>query len=150
MFKQIVKLKKLWLSQCLAMRFLTLLGFTAFIHTCITIFTNGSFSASSNETIRSVMSSIFGYIFGNQIIPNNNIKNKKFQVFVAGFMAILSLAVCIISYWTSIDEANSAIGEIRNILFSTVGFLISRVKGDNKADKDDAKEKDNCECNEKK
>jgi hypothetical protein len=96
------------------------------------------------------MSSIFGYIFGNQIIPNNNIKNKKFQVFVAGFMAILSLAVCIISYWTSIDEANSAIGEIRNILFSTVGFLISRVKGDNKADKDDAKEKDNCECNEKK
>ncbi|GFZ31758.1 hypothetical protein CSC2_22840 [Clostridium zeae] len=149
MFKKVKKLKKIWETQCLAMRFLTVIGFIAFIHTCITIFINGGFSSSSNETIRSVMSSIFGYIFGDQIIPNNNLRNKKFQVLIAGFMSLLSLVVIMLSYWTSIDQTSSTIGEIRNILFSTVGFLISRVRlgtaSDENANNKNGKDKFKCD-----
>lgn len=119
---------KIWNSQCNATKILTILGFMGLSHTCISVFTRNSFSSPSSLAVRSIVSSIFGYLFGEQLIPNDNFSNKKFQIAISSIIAVITLVITILSDWIGIDQNNAALVEIRSLLFSSVGFLISRCK----------------------
>ncbi|SHI89808.1 hypothetical protein SAMN02745163_00966 [Clostridium cavendishii DSM 21758] len=128
MLKIFSSLKSIWNKQCSATKVLTSLGFIALLHTSISIFFNSNFSTPSSLAVRSVLSSIFGYIFGEQIITNENFRNKKFQIAVCSIIGFVTLTMTILSDLIYIDQNSPAIIEIRNLLFSSVGFLISRCK----------------------
>lgn len=121
-------LREIWNSQCNATKILTSLGFIGLSYTCISVFTSNTFSSPSSIAVRSIVSSIFGYLFGEQIIPNNSFSNKKFQIAISSIIAGITLVITIISDRSGIDQNSAAIVEIRNLLFSSVGFLISRCK----------------------
>lgn len=106
------------------------------IHTIITLFCNFQQGGPSDVAIRSVMSNVFGFIFGEQTVENTNIRDKKSQTCLAFIIALVCLTVAISSHWIlSISQSNVALIELRNLLFIALGFLISRAKNENKPSK---------------
>lgn len=130
MRKTFIELKRLWNSQCLATRLISLIGLVLFFHIIVISLTGLGMDNEAYTTIKNVMSSIFGYIFGGKVITNNNnIANKKFQIIFTGIIAFGSLIIVIVSHWIYIDNhENPAATEIRNTLFTAVGFLISKAE----------------------
>lgn len=130
MRKAFTELKKLWNTQCLATRLISLIGLILFFHTIIISLTGIGINNEAYTTIKTVMASIFGYIFGGKVITNNNnIYNKRFQVIFTGIIALGSLIAIIISHWIYMyDTENPVALEIRNTLFTAVGFLISKAE----------------------
>lgn len=129
LIKIIKKAFKLYNSQCAATKILIFLGFACLLNTIFSVFF--SLSASSPETIaiRSVMSSIFGYILGGHCL-NNKFGSNGIQTIVAGLVSVLCLFVLIVLCWISTYSGTPSVIEIRNLLFASVGFLISKAKGE--------------------
>lgn len=119
-------MKNLWDSLTLPNKCLILIGFFALFQNIITIFYDSHSTNPADVAIRSVMSSIFGFIFGAQTVENNHLINEKTQTLIAGSVALLALFVVIASHWANIDQANASIVELRNLMFTAVGFLLSR------------------------
>ena len=85
-------------------------------------------SSPSEVTIRSTMSSIFGYFFGQQCKNHFNIVNYNSQIYFAGFISFITLGAAILMTWLPINQNTPATADIRNLLLTTVGFLICMVK----------------------
>lgn len=115
----------------MAVKFLIILGFMGLAETVITIFLESSQTNPSNVAVRSVMSNIFGYLFGSQVAENSTIIDRNVQTIIAAIVAITSLIVSAILHWVGIMEEGAAAVEIRNLMFSSVGFLLSRAKNPN-------------------
>ncbi|MGG7178608.1 hypothetical protein ACQPU1_13485 [Clostridium paraputrificum] len=120
---------KLFKSQCPATKVILLIGIICLINTILSIFFSSTFASPADVAIRSVMSSIFGYILGDHCLPNN-FGNNGIQVSIASIVALFCMAAIILLYWTDISQSSAAAVEIRNLLFSSVGFLISKAKGE--------------------
>ncbi|WML32621.1 hypothetical protein [Clostridium sp. OS1-26] len=116
-------------STTMAVKSLILIGFIALIETILTIFFNSNNQNSPTDiAIRSVMSNIFGFIFGAQTTENSNISNKNLQTIVACSVAIICLLISIAVHWLGLNQDGSSIVEIRNLLFASVGFLLGRAR----------------------
>ena len=61
-------------------------------------------------------------------MANSSIKNKKFQTFAASAVALGSLLVVMLTQWVPVNQSGASLVEIRNLMFSSVGFLVSRSK----------------------
>ncbi|QAA32442.1 hypothetical protein [Clostridium manihotivorum] len=112
----------------LATRALIIVGMISLVETVLTVFFDANQTSPNSIAIRSVMSSIFGFIFGSQLSENSNLENVNIQTQIAIIVAIVCLATSIAGHWVYINQAGAAAVEIRNLLFSAVGFLLSRAK----------------------
>lgn len=121
-------LKKVWNSLCLSTKILTILCFIALSHTILTIFFDRNSDDSSDEAIRSVMVSILGYIFGETNATGKNIGSKRFRIYVAGFVAFITILILIFSKWFFVNHNSVPLTEFKNILFAAIGFLASMSK----------------------
>ncbi|MBV7275930.1 hypothetical protein [Clostridium thailandense] len=116
-------------STTIAVKALIIIGFVALTETFLTIFFDSSNQNSpSDVAIRSIMSNIFGFIFGTQTTENSNISNKNLQTITACIVAAICLLITIAVHWLGLDQNGSSIVEIRNLLFASVGFLLGRAK----------------------
>lgn len=136
MKKTMSSIKKYFNCTNSATRALIFLGILSLIHTIITVFFDFSQGSPSDVAIRSVMSNIFGFIFGEQTVENSNMKNKNSQTCLAFIIALACLVVSMISHWIRrISPTNVALIELRNLLFVSLGFLLSRAKSENRSSK---------------
>jgi heme/copper-type cytochrome/quinol oxidase subunit 4 len=130
MRKFLWRIRRAWQLGNIATKALIIIGILALIQTALTIFLDTTQSSTSDVAVRSVMSNIFGYVFGRQINENNNMPSKELQIIVTSFIAVVCLVVVAASRWTSANQAGAALVEIRNLMFAAIGFLISRAKRD--------------------
>ena len=126
LFKSSIKLFK---AQCPSTKVILIIGIICLINTILTIFFSSTNTSPADVAIRSVMSSIFGYILGDRCIPND-FGHNGIQVPIASLVALVCLIAIIITSWIGIDLSASPSAEIRNLLFSSVGFLISKAKAE--------------------
>jgi hypothetical protein len=127
--KQMIReIKDYCKSISLATKALIFIGITSLIQTVVTIFFDIDQTSPNDIAIRSVMSNIFGFIFGAQLSENSNVKNRQLQTLVAIIVASISLATLVLGHWVDVSQIGAASVEIRNLLFSAVGFLLSRAK----------------------
>lgn len=119
---------KLTRKHCLASKVIMLLGLIAFFFTAVSVFYIDYFTNPSLISIRSMMSSIFGYLFGDNILSTNKLSSRNLYTVIASIIAFFSLTTIMVSSLINIDQGSAAIVEIRNLLFSSVGFLISKAK----------------------
>ncbi|GFP75320.1 hypothetical protein [Clostridium fungisolvens] len=122
------KFLKFYKNTNLATKALITIGMIALIETVLTVFLDTSQTSPNAIAIRSVMSSIFGFIFGSQLSENSNIENINIQTQIAILVALICLITSIIAHWLNVNQVGAASVEIRNLLFSAVGFLLSRAK----------------------
>lgn len=140
--------KNLYLVQlikkhCLASKVIILLGLISFFFTAISIFYIDYLKNPSLLTIQSIMSSIFGYLFGDNVLNKDESNSKNLYTIIASIISFFSLIVLMISSLVNIDQESASIIEIRNLLFLSVGFLISKSKSH------DISEEINLICSEK-
>lgn len=128
MLKTFRDLRKVWRSLCLSTKFLTVICFASLLYMVITTFTAKNVNNSSDEAIRSIMVSIFGYIFGQSNSVIESIGSKRFRIYVAGIVALVTTLILILSKWTFINLNSAPITEFKNLLFASVGFLTSMSK----------------------
>ncbi|MBC2399512.1 hypothetical protein [Clostridium tetanomorphum] len=120
-------------STNLAIKTLALMGCLCLINTIVSVFINYQDLTVSDLAIRSTMSNIFGFLLGHQTIENPNISNIKLQTYLAALIGMLCLLVVLSSHWLIwISQDNPALVEIRNLLFASIGFLLSKAKNDEK------------------
>ena len=124
----IKKINNFYKSIDLSTKSLILIGMISLIQTVISIFFDAQQISPNDVAIRSIMASIFGFIFGSQLSENSNIKNKNIQTITAISVALVCLITSILSHWFELSQDTAAVVEIRNLLFSAVGFLLSRAK----------------------
>lgn len=116
-------------STTIAVKALIIIGFIALAETILTIFFDSSNQNSPTDiAVRSVMSSIFGFIFGAQTTENSNINNKNLQTIIACVVAIICLLISIAIHWLGLNQSGESTVEIRNLLFASVGFLLGRAR----------------------
>lgn len=110
-------------------KFLIILIVITFPVICLSIF-NPNLDATGNlVTIRTSFSTLVGYILQKSTCTINS-ESKIFQnkTILVGLIAIVSLVVVIFSYIFSIDVNNPSLILIKNLLFSSIGFLTSSTK----------------------
>jgi hypothetical protein len=112
----------------LATKSLIIIGLVSLIETILTVFFDTNQVSANSVAIRSVMSSIFGFIFGAQLSENSNIESRNVQTQVSLIVSLACLITIILGHWINTKQDGAAIVEIRNLLFSAVGFLLSRAK----------------------
>jgi len=122
------KIIRTYRSSCLCTKSLILIGMFGMVHTVMNVFLDSNQICPNDVAIRSVMGSIFGFIFGSQVTENSNIKSKNVQAITAVIVAFACLFTLMIGDWVLVDQELAPSVEIRNLLFSAVGFLLSRVK----------------------
>jgi len=117
----------IWNNTNIANKTLTLLGAIALVETVFTLFFDSNQTSPNDVAVRSIMSSIFGYIFGSQVSTRDTY-NREIQTLIASIVSTICLIVVMIAHWTNMPETGAASVELRNLLFAAVGFLISRGK----------------------
>ena len=122
------KIMKFYESIDLSTKSLIIIGFISLIQTVITIFFDAEQTSPNDVAIRSIMASIFGFIFGSQLSENSNIKSRNIQTTTAIIVALVCLNTVILAHWFQANQDEAAAVEVRNLLFSAVGFLLSRAK----------------------
>jgi hypothetical protein len=122
------KFNKFYKTINLATKSLIIIGIVCLIQTVFSIFLDTNQTSPNDVAIRSVMSSIFGFIFGSQLSENSNVANKNIQTQIALTVSIICLMASIVGHWFHVNEDGAASVEIRNLLFSAVGFILSRAK----------------------
>lgn len=128
MKKYCIYIKEALNSSNIAVKTLIIIGFIAFIETIATVFLDFDQNSSTDVAIRSVMSSIFGFIFGAQVTENSNLNSKRLQNIIASTVGITCIIVSILIHWLDAPQITASAVEIRNLLFASVGFLLSRAK----------------------
>ena len=112
----------------LATKSLIIIGMICLIETVFSVFLDINQTTPNDIAIRSVMSSIFGFIFGSQLSENSNVANRNIQTQIAFTVSLICLIASIAGHWLFVNQDGAASVEIRNLLFSAVGFLLSRAK----------------------
>lgn len=107
-------------------KFLMIIGAITLGATCVSIFDANLDATGNLVTIRTVFSSIAGYILEKSTrtckVDKSLLKNK---VLIVGSMSVIFTIVVLLSYLFDINVNNPSLILIKNLLYSTVGFLIS-------------------------
>jgi ABC-type cobalamin transport system permease subunit len=125
------KFKKFYESINLTTKSLIIIGLICLFETVITVFFDTHQTSPNDIAVRSVMSSIFGFIFGSQLSENSNMENRNIQTLIAFVVSMVCLITIIAGHWLHAKQDGAALVEIRNLLFSAVGFMLSRAKHPN-------------------
>ncbi len=128
MKKALMNIKRTFQKLNFPTKVLLFISLITLIETVLIVFFNQDCTSPSEITIRSTMSSIFGYFFGQQCKKHYNILDYNSQVYFAAIVAIICLFAIILMTWLPINQTTASSTEVRNLLLTTVGFLISMVR----------------------
>lgn len=107
-------------------KFLIIIGAITLGATCLSIFDTNLDATGNLVTIRTVFSSIVGYILEKSTrtckVDKALLKNK---VLIVGSMSVVFTVVVLLSYLFDINVNNPSLILIKNLLSSSIGFLIS-------------------------
>lgn len=120
------KLKEIFSTSETNCKFLMILILIAFPIICLSIFDPYLDATGNLVTIRTAFSTLIGYIL-QKSTSTISTDNKLFQqktIFV-GIIAMCSLVVVIFSYLLDTEVNNPSLILIKNLLFSSIGFLTS-------------------------
>lgn len=110
-------------------KYLIVLGIISFVVVCISIFHPQLDATGNLVTIRTAFSSIAGYILEKSTKTcSSNPKLLKNKILLVGTFSIVALIVIIGAYIINIDVNNPSLILIKNLLFSSIGFLTSASK----------------------
>lgn len=110
-------------------RYLIILGMISFAVVCISIFHPELDATGNLVTIRTAFSSIAGYILEKSTKTcSSNPRLLKNKILLVGTFAIIALIVITVAYIINIDVNNPSLILIKNLLFSSIGFLTSASK----------------------
>lgn len=130
--KDIKKLIALWNKQCSSTKIILFIGFACLMNMVISTLLGSTNFPENNTAIKSILSSIFGYVFGKHCIPSK-FGHEEIQTITGGLVAIICLAALFITNWMHLDPSLSGLSEIRDLLLLAVGFLISKAKNEGKS-----------------
>lgn len=119
-------LKKFISSLSYSCRFLLIIGSIALFATCISIFDPNLDSTGNLVTIRTIFSSIVGFILEKSTrLCNPDKILLRNKVLIIGCLGVIFTIVVLLSYLLNVNVNNPSLILIKNLLFSCVGFLIS-------------------------
>lgn len=119
-------LKKLFLDLELNFKCLIILIFIAFPVICLSIFDPYLDATGNLVTIRTAFSTLIGYVLQKSTATiTTDIKSFQTKIVFVGIIAAISLIVVSLSYLFEIDVNNPSLILIKNLLFSSIGFLTS-------------------------
>lgn len=96
------------------------------IATCILMNVNDTDGISI--VIRSQLVGIFGYIFSVKIKSAQSYRSKEIQFHIAATVSISSLLILIFAYWFGVTEPVRSLGSVRDLLVSSICFIIGMSK----------------------
>ena len=122
-----------WNKQCTSTQIILSVGFFCLINMVLSIFFDTKSIPENNIAIKSVFSSIFGYIFGKHS-STSKFGREGIQILVSGIVIFICLITLIVSNWCNYIASASSLADIRDLLLMAIGFLISKAN----------EEKDSC------
>ena len=134
MIKRVIKIileeiKEFFNELGIACKYLIILGLISFVVVCISIFDTELDATGNLVTIRTAFSSIAGYILERSTNTcTSSPKLLKTKVLVVGTFAVMAMIVTICAYVLDINVNNPSLILIKNLLFSSIGFLTSASK----------------------
>ncbi|MGL5753902.1 MAG: hypothetical protein ACRCYC_01115 [Paraclostridium sp.] len=116
-------------------KYLTVLGIISLSVVCISIFHPELDATGNLVTIRTAFSSIAGYILEKSTKNcTSNQRLLKNKILLVGSFAVIAMLITTIAYVLNIDVNNPSLILIKNLLFSSIGFLTSASKDFTKKD----------------
>lgn len=123
------KISKMFLDVYITSKMLLIIGFLCFIIITISAFDSNLDATGNVVTIRTLFSSIIGFILENEsrkiLCEDTFVMIKNYTTGLLSIAIVLILGATIIF---SIDVNNPSLILLKNVLFSCVGFLISTSK----------------------
>lgn len=128
--KALNELAERWRASYIASKVLFFICMLCFATTLLSIFDMNLNASGNLVTIRTVFSSIVGYMLESSTSKKTvcNDKNAFFRNLVVAIISIASTVAIIFSYILNINPDNPSLILLKNSLFSCVGFLISASK----------------------
>lgn len=127
MLEGIKKCLTLWKKQCSSTKIILVIGFACLINIAMATIMDFNSLPENNIAIKSVLSSIFGYVFGKHCIPTK-FGHEEIQTMAGGTVAIICLVVLFITNFSPVNTSITNLSDIRDLLLISVGFLISKAK----------------------
>lgn len=122
----ILSLKNFFHGLNLNCRFLALLLTLAFPIICLSIFDHELDANGSLVAVRTAFSTIIGYLLQKSTSTiTTDSKLLKNKTIIVGVLAIVSLIIVSFSYIFDTNINNPSLALIKNLLFSSIGFLTS-------------------------
>ena len=107
-------------------KYLIPLGILYFFVVCISVFNSGLDEKEHFVTIRLIFSSISGYILEKSTKTcTSNPKLLKNKILLVGSFSVISTIVIILACIVDVSVDNQSLLLIKNLLFSSIGFLTS-------------------------
>lgn len=107
-------------------KYLIPLGILYFFVVCISVFNSGLDEKEHFVTIRLIFSSISGYILEKSTKTcTSNPKLLKNKILLVGSFSVISTIVIILACILDVSVDNQSLLIIKNLLFSSIGFLTS-------------------------
>lgn len=125
----LINFKKNFSKIYISSKFLFIIAFFSFLMISISIFIPNLTAMDNVVTIRTVFSSIIGWILestSREMLCND--KSLLLRNYVIGLLALSILMLLGLSIYFSINVNNPSLILLKNTLFSAVGFLISSSK----------------------
>ena len=110
-------------------KYLIILGIISFLVVCISIFDTELDATGNLVTIRKAFSAIVGYTLEISTKTCTSSPNLlRIKVLIVGNFAIIAMIVIIFAYMFNINVNNPSLILIKDLLFSSIGFLTSASK----------------------
>lgn len=107
---------------------LFIIGFICLVQIAVCILMNANDTDGISIVIRSQLVGIFGYIFSVKIKSTQSYRAREIQFGIATTVSILSLLILIFAYWFGVTEPVRSLGSIRDLLVSSICFIIGMSK----------------------
>lgn len=107
---------------------LFIIGIICLVQIAICILMDANDIDGISIVIRSQLVGIFGYLFSVKIRSRQSYRAREIQFHIATIVAIVSLFILIFAYWFRVKEPVRSLGSIRDLLVSSVCFIIGMSK----------------------
>lgn len=107
---------------------LFIIGIICLVQIAICILMNASDTDGISIVIRSQLVGIFGYLFSVKIKSTQGYRAREIQFRIATTISMSSLLILILAYWVGVTEPVRSLGSIRDLLVSSVCFIIGMSK----------------------
>lgn len=107
---------------------LFIIGVICLVQIAICILTNAKDIDGISIVIRSQLVGIFGYLFSVKIKSTQSYRAREIQFRIATTVSIVSLFILIFAYWFRVTEPVRSLGSVRDLLVSSICFIIGMSK----------------------
>lgn len=107
---------------------LFIIGAICLTQIAVSILTNSNDTDGISIVIRSQLVGIFGYLFSVKIKSYQSYRAREIQFHIATITSITCLLILIFAYWYKVTEPVRSLGSIRDLLVSSICFIIGMSK----------------------